>query len=375
MRILILLFSILITSKYGIGQSDIHLTIEPVRTSTNTSAKPQSKVWKYENQFYSVFPNNNGTHIWKLVGKHWVPHLLLTTKDMSKADCYAVSDTVFILLFQGQKSEFTVLKFEEHTKQYQFLNSTNNISGIDFDPSTETATIAYDSKSTLWLTYEANNNIEVRNATSPYTSWSSAELVFKGVASDDISGIITMSNSVGVLWSNQNLERFGFKFHVDGDPISVWSPDEVPASQSALNIGRGMADDHLNLKYTSDGDLFAAIKTSYDTDSCTKIGLLIRRSSGIWDNLHHVSYTGTRPIMAIDTSRNSIQVYYTSMESGGDIMLKESTLNSISFGREILFLTGDTYNNASSTKFPYDCINVVIASGNSNIVGKVIECR
>jgi hypothetical protein len=375
MRMLIAASMILIMSQFCFSQTDLHVPIEPQSSPTNTSSKPQSKVWKYNNEFYSVFPNNSGTYIWKLDGKQWNQHLLLTTNNNSKADCYAVSDTVFILLFQGQISEFTVLKFEASSQQYQFLNPTNNISRIMFDSSTETATIAFDSKSTLWMTYEANNNIEVRNSISPYMSWSSPKPIFVGVANDDISGIIKMSNSVGVLWSNQNTERFGFKFHIDGDPISVWSSDEVPASQSALNIGKGMADDHINIKYTSQGELFAAIKTSYDTPSYPKIGLLIRRADGTWDNLHHINYTGTRPLVTIDTSNNSIKVYYTSIESGGDILLKESTLNSINFGQEILFLDGNTYNNVSSTKFPYDCINIVIASDDSNIVGNVIECR
>ena len=56
-------------------------------------------------------------------------------------------------------------------------------------------------------------------------------------------------------------------------------------------------------------------------------------------------------------------------------MFKESSIKSIDFGQEILFLDGKAYNNASSTKFPYDCVNVVIASGDGNLVGNVVECR
>ena len=244
MRIIVISLSLLLTSNFSFSQSNHHLPIESIPTSTNTSSKPQSKVWKYEKDFYSVFPNYNGTYIWKLVGKQWIQHLQLSTNDQLKADCYAVSDMVFILLFQGQDSEFTMLKFEE--QQYQFLNPTNSISQIAFNVSTETATIAIDANSTLWMTYEAENRIEVRNSTSPYTRWSSPVTIYDGVSNDDISAIVTMSNAVGVLWSNQHTKRFGFKIHDDGDPISAWSSDEIPASQSALEIGHGMADDHIN---------------------------------------------------------------------------------------------------------------------------------
>ncbi len=372
-KIVVFSFLMLIVSQLAFCQSDSFIPIEHQSISTNTGSKPQSKVWKHKEDFYSVFPDSSGTHVWKLVGKQWVQHLQLSAKVNSKADCYAVSDTVFILLFQGQLSEFTVLKFEE--QQYQFLNPEINISQVEFDVSTETATIAFDSRSILWMTYEAENRIEIRNAMSPYTSWSRPVTIYDGVADDDISSIVTMSNSVGVLWSNQNTERFGFRIHVDGDPVPDWSTDEVPTSQSALNIGQGMADDHLNMKYTSGGELFAAIKTSYDTPSYSKIALLVRRSNGIWDKLYHVSYAGTRPIVTIDASNNSVKVYYTCVESGGDIVFKESSSGQIEFSQETIFLEGSNYNNASSTRFPYDCYNMVIASDNNNVAGNVIDCR
>lgn len=373
MRFIVILFSLLLISRFALCQSDLHVPIEPIPTSTITSSKPQSKVWKYKEDFYSVFPNSSGTYMWKLVGQQWIQHLQLSKKTNSKADCYTVSDTVFILLYQGQYSEFTAVKMEEH--QYQFLNPTDSISQIVFDASAETATIAFDTNATLWLTYEAENRIEVRSSESPYTNWSNPVTISDGVANDDISGIVTMSSSIGVLWSNQNTERFGFKIHDDGDPISDWSSDEMPASQSALDLGKGMADDHINLKYTADGELYAAIKTSYDTFSISKIGLLVRRSSGTWDNLHHVSYAGTRPIVTIDNSNNLIRVYYTSKESGGEIVFKESPLKEINFGEEHVFLDGGKYNNAASTKFPYDCENLIIASDDSSVFGNVIDCR
>lgn len=371
--IVVFAFLMLIVSQLAFGQSDSLKPIEHQSISTDTGSKPQSKVWKYKEDFYSVFPNSSGTYVWQLVRNQWVQHLQLSKKSNSKADCYAVSDTVFILLFQGQLSEFATLKYAE--QQYQFLNPTNRLSKIVFDASTETATIAFDSRSILWMTYEAENRIEVRTSISPYTSWSRPVTLSYGVSVDDICSIVTMSNSVGVLWSNQNSQRFGFRLHVDGDPVSLWSNDEVPASQSALNIGHGMADDHINIKFTLDGALYAAVKTSYDTPSYSKIGLLVRRSNSLWDKLYHVSYEGTRPITTIDLLNKSIKVYYTSIESGGDIVYKESSMDLIEFSQKMIFLEGSNYNNASSTKFPHYGHNLVLASDDHIVAGNVIDCR
>ena len=118
--------------------------------------------------------------------------------------------------------------------------------------------------------------------------------------SDDIEVITALPNgTVGVFWSNQNTRRFGFRTHVDGEPATTWSVNEVPASQSALNVGSGMADDHMNVAVASDSTLYVAIKTSYDTSDYPKMALLVRRPDGTWDDLYPVDNTGTRPLVSI----------------------------------------------------------------------------
>ena len=118
----------------------------------------------------------------------------------------------------------------------------------------------------MWLASDATTDINVRWSDSPYSTWSAPINLANNVNTDDISVVTAMpGNKVGVLWSNQTTERFGFKVHADGAAAGTWSADEVPASASAQNIGLGMADDHLNVAVAADGTLYAAVKTSYDT--------------------------------------------------------------------------------------------------------------
>ena len=118
----------------------------------------------------------------------------------------------------------------------------------------------------------------------PYTSFTGPIFLAANILEDDITAVTALPalHAVGVLWSNQRTQRFGFRVHRDGDPpdASAWFADEVPASQSALHIGGGMADDHLNVAVASDGTLFAAIKTSYNSSSAPLVGLLVRRPNG-----------------------------------------------------------------------------------------------
>ena len=97
-----------------------------------------------------------------------------------------------------------------------------------------------------------------------------------------------------MFWSNQSTNLFGFRVHEDGAVATQWSTDERPASQSALNVGGGMADDHMHLAVAADGTLYAAVKTSYDKSGYPKIALLVRRPNGVWDNLYSISTTAAR---------------------------------------------------------------------------------
>jgi hypothetical protein len=117
----------------------------------------------------------------------------------------------------------------------------------------------------MWLTTEndTTDQIIVYYSDSPYSTWNGPVILANGVNDDDISAIVKLPTQIGVLWSNQTTQRFGFRLHTDGANPNTWSADEVPASQSALNVGLGTADDHLNRRLP-DGTI-TAVKTSYDT--------------------------------------------------------------------------------------------------------------
>jgi hypothetical protein len=214
----------------------------------------------------------------------------------------------------------------------------------------ETATIELDSTGRLWIASDVKTTVEVRYSEGLYTSWSAPITVASGIKSDDISSIIAMPNgTIGVFWSNQATKRFGFRVHEDGDPANVWSADELPGSQSALNVGGGLADDHLHLAATSDGTVYAAVKTSYDKSGYPKIGLLVRRPDGTWDDFYGVSNNGTRPVIAVDELAGQLVIAYSTKEGGGDIVYNTSPLDVISISPAQVLINGKV-NNVTTTK-------------------------
>jgi hypothetical protein len=311
-------------------------------------------------------PNSSGTWVFRLDGTSWTPTYQITSDNSIHADVKPVGNMAHVLLFGGSSAQLASLqydggpdnRFEPWVLRPQLVN-------VPLAGSVETATLEVDSTGRMWVAYDVSSTVEVRYSDGLYTSWSAPFIVASGINSDDISAIVAMpNNGIGVLWSNQSADRFGFRVHVDGAAPTSWLAPEVPAAQSALSVGGGMADDHLNVAVASDGTLYAAVKTSYDKSGYPKIALLVRRPSGAWDNLYQVDTSGTRPIVVLSEAANRLIVAYTSSEGGGDIMYRVSPLDNIAFGARQVLISGSV-NDVTSTKQNFTDNVVFLASGGS----------
>ena len=344
----------------------VNTPLTALSISANTGEKPQSKVWTHDGRWWCVVPNSSGTWIWRLDGTTWTSIYQLSTSTSAHADVKSTGNTVHVLLYQGTSSALASAEYVPATHTYQAWTPRPANVPITLDTGVETATLDIDSQGRMWIASDEVDEIMVRYSDSPYSSWSAPISLVTGINSDDISVITALPNgTIGVLWSNQTTQRFGFRTHTDGASPTVWSADEVPASQSALNVGLGMGDDHMNLAVASDATLYAAVKTSYDTAGYPKVALLVRRPSGTWDNLYEVDQSGTRGICLLDEGAGTVTVVYTSTEGSGNILYKESPTSSIAFGPTATTLMSGAFNETSSTKQNVAGSVVILASTTS----------
>jgi hypothetical protein len=347
-------------------------TITPLQSfsvSAITGEKPQSKLWTYDGYWWAVMPNGSGSWIWRLDGTSWTAVLQISANTDTHADVKPVASVAHILLYRGTSSQLVSVEYVAPSHTYQLWSVRSSAVSLALDGGVETATIDIDGNGRMWLASDASTDINVRWSDYPYSSWSAPITIASGISTDDICVITSFPNgSVGVLWSNQNSERFGFRTHAAGTAPSSWTADEAPASQSALNVGAGMADDHLNVAVAADGTLYAAVKTSYDTGGYPKIALLVRRPDAAWDNLYEVDGSGTRAICLLNEPFGTVTVVYTSSEGAGDILYKQSYLSPISFGARHTLIAG-SYNDATSTRQSFSDQVAVLASNGSVAVG------
>lgn len=356
------------------------VNLQPKPMTASTGEKPQSKVWTYNGTWYAVFPtsaagaSSAGTWLWRLQGTAWVEVLKLSDRTDTKADVKASGNLAHILLYAEPDTQFRTVEFVGGT--VQFWTGNANLVNISL-PGSEIATIDKDSTGRIWLATRQDSpspaKIVVYYSDAPYTSFQGPVEIASGVTViDDISVITAMpGNKMGILWSNQNTKRFGFRVHTDGADPTTWSADELPASQSAIdNVGTGMADDHLNVAVAADGTLYAAVKTGYDTAGYPKMALLVRRPNGTWDNLYAIDEVGTRPLILLDEVHGHLTMIHTQSEGFTNIVYRQSITDPISFGTKTTLRSG-LFNDVSSMKANYTDAFVVIYASSTQVEGQL----
>jgi len=316
-----------------------------------TESKPESKLWWNDGIWwadmmdivsadYHIFRLDVATQTWSDTG---VP---LDPRADSRAD--TLWDGTHLYVASHHFSTSPALADPSRLYRYSYNRSTKTYS---LDPGfpvvinnykTETLVIAKDSLGKLWATWVQDTQVYVNRTTTDDLTWGVPfvlPVAGTSVNIDDISSVVAMyDGSIGVMWSNQNAAAMYFAVHTDGAPDTSWQ-----ASRTAL-VGKGSADDHVNLKSVQadrTGRVYAVTKTSFTTKNAPLIMLLVRDpATGDWASyvVGRVSDSHTRPIVLLNEEDRTIHVFATgpqppstSGQSGGEIYEKTTSMDAISF--------------------------------------------
>ncbi len=344
--------------------------LSPVPVLMNTAEIQQSKIWTYAGKHWCVLGTSAGTIIMRLDGTTWTNVFTLASGNSIKADIKTVGNVVHILVYKGSTSVLYSVEYVDATANYRLWTPRKTRVDFTMEASSQTATIDIDATGRMWMVSDGLRDVNVRWSDSPYSVWSAPIKLETNTATGDLCAVVALPGKIGVFWSNKVTRRFAFKTHTNGDDPATWSDDEAPASQSALNIGTGFAENQFNLKVATSGRLYVSIKTGYNSASNTQLALLVRQTSGNWDAAYPVTVgTGLRPIVILNETLDVLKVIYT---LNGTIAYKQSPLYPVSFGDEATLLN-EAYDNVSSAKNPYNESAVVLASTATSAAGVLIE--
>jgi len=349
-----------------------------VPVSWATRDKPQSKVWAFDGDWFGMFQVTDGFKVFKLEEDKWVDCSRETVEfdTSAKADCLSDGKDVYSLLVSEKELRLVRLTFAGDS--YKVAAKVN----ITVPSAVETASIAMDSAGKIWIAgdekdgifvYSIDSALDAKNLEGPY-------VLALDVNDDDICAVTSFgSEKVGVFWSDQNRSMFGFKWHKDGEAFDKWSALEV------IDDAKGCADDHINLKADSAGNIYAAVKTSFDDAvpvvSKVQIAFYYRTADGRWSDMITVVQRSdkcnpSRPMLQIDPENNSFYVFYTNYIDGS-IEMTEAKMRprkAIAFGRfsgprKVLSSSTCRLNDVSGAKGITDgAMGMLIIAGGSRAI-------
>ena len=388
------LFVLVFAGAAVVAAADIgHRDFVDAGASAITGSKPESKLWFNDGFWWASMQPSSGSgfFIYKLNPSTdtWISTgTPLDTRNASHADTLWDGSKLYVASqvygadggATGSGSAFAALLY-----RFSYNSSTDSYTLDGGFPATirsglksETLVIAKDSNGTLWATWtqkgtptttnlvKVNHTIGGNDASwsAPVTLPVGGQPVGVTTDNDDIATIIAFSvggqGRIGVLWSNQADQKDYFAWRADNDNLdtTTWT------AETALS-GSSQADDHLNIKTDSTGQIYAVVKTSL-TGSSPLIRLLRRTTGGSWSafNVGTGTNSNTRPILELDDAAGVLHVFMTgpqppatSGQSGGDIYEKTSPTSTISFptgaGTPVIRdggASGNKMNNVTSTK-------------------------
>lgn len=313
-------------------------------SSASTGEKPQSKLWYHDGSYWGILRGPDGVAFYEKQGTTWVRGTFANAvvNSSGNADVKWTGTHLFVLIYA---STSRVYEYTYNAGTRAWVLTSGFPVTVPNPSGSETMVLESDSSGRLWTCAEGGGNINVYYSTSAdRRTWSSSPVILaSGVSTDDICSIVAFGgNRVGVFWSDQNRDEFGFRYHNDADAPTTWAAKEIADS------GSGHADDHINLAYDSTGRVFAISKDDND-----EMRVHRRNTNGSWTTVTNVcGGSSTRGVIMVAENESRLYILYTRWGVSPErIEYRYADINSMSFGNTVNFIDSSSdMNNVTDMK-------------------------
>jgi PKD repeat protein len=303
--------------------------------SVPTGSKPQSKLWWNHGLWWgclwSVDAQAFTIQALRPRNQTWFDTLVaVDSRPKSRADCLWDGAKLYVATHEytdgvgaaGDPLQLYRYSYDPQLRRYTLDVGFPTLIG---DAKTEALVIDKDATGRLWAVWRAGARVWTAHTLGDDHDWSVPAVHPANTTDLDDDGIVSVvafPGHVGVLWSDEVLDRFVFTAHADGDPTGTWSAPEI------VLAGPDVAEDQLSLRAHPDGRVFAALGT--DT---LEVHLAVRSVGGTWSDhlVTAASARWARPILVIDEEAGEVNVFGTTPENGGAIHVKTSDVDAIAF--------------------------------------------
>jgi hypothetical protein len=323
-----------------LGGQPAHAAGYAMFDGVRTGEKPQSKLFHHDGSWWAAVHGPSGIGIYEKQGNLWQLKTLLGGS--GKTDVKISGNDLFVLAFSSEP-ELYKLAWDAVQRDWDLLPgfpvSVPQIQG------SEALVLEQDSTGRLWYVAEGDSLIQAYHSLASHLKWSNTPIILQtGVNQDDIASVIAFGgDKIGVLWSDQMRDEFGFRVHHDGDPPSQWDPTEVVFS------GFRLADDHVNLAFDSSGRVYAVTK-----DDSDRLSVHRRTPGGTWTTAFDVlGEPANHPSLMVSEADSLVYVLYTDWNAAPlRISYRVSSMESLVFGEPTTLISSaiSDVDDVSGTK-------------------------
>jgi hypothetical protein len=350
----------------------------PGSTLFNNTVRAQ--MWIIDNTWWGVFSDaSTGIYFYKLQGSTFIKGDFIDPSfTAGKPDTLWNGGELFVLVQQsGSLAKLYKYSYSPASGSFGLMAgfpADLPLNGSVAPGLANAVALHQDSTGKLWATYAAGSNVRVIWSTSAdHRTWNTTGFIL----APDISAMTTEAaaimhfggDKIGVVWGNQNLREYAFRFHRDGDSETTWSLKEIIDCCNSQD--GGVADDHLSLRAAPDGRLFLIAK---DSIGAGNLYLYVRGVNGVWGQKARVDSEPmtqpTRPTLALHVEKDHAHVIYRN-STDGRTYISRSSMSSTGFGLRCVFLNQGT--SVTSTKQNVTAITGLVAAHSD--AGQVFSAR
>jgi hypothetical protein len=345
------------------------------RLAAPTRDNPQSKLWHHDGSWWALLVNSrtDAIHVFELTADHaWRDTgMVVDERQDSTSDVLWDGRQLHVASRTANGSlHYLRASYDQARRGYRVLGGfPRTIS----DGGMSSVALTRDGRGRSWVSFVRDDTVHVSASDASGLTWLDPYPLptpEAQVTDDDQADITAFGHGrVGVLWSNQRTGTFTFLSRATADPVTSWAAPETPVR------GVGLSDGHVDLTPTSDGRLFAAVKTSRDDISGVEprdplVLVLERSADGEWTTHRagEVADAMTRPRLIISEQARVLYLLSAAPSPGGRIFLKTSPLDQVRWaagpGRVVMAAEAAVLNHPTSTQQLVDSTTglVVLAS-------------
>ena len=338
-------FLFLLTAQPAAAQGYEMFPASGLSSTTVTGEKPQSKLWYHDGSWWAILRGADGVAFYEKLGEKWLRGTFVDAVLASSgtADVKWSGERLLVLVYSGSPKYF---EFTYDASLRVWNLAPGFPVAVPKPYGAETMVIEQDSSGRAWIAVEGSGSVKVYYTTSAdRRTWTTSPVVLRtGIGTDDICSVIAFGgDKIGVFWSDQNRDEFGFAMHRDEDSPDTWQPIEI------VDAGAGHADDHIHLAVDSGGRVYAVTKDDFD-----RMAIHRRGTDGTWTHQRDVTGgIGTRGILMVSDDDDRAYVIWTDWTKSPDrILYRTASLEDLVFGSSttLLYTPAGRLNNVSGTK-------------------------